>query len=238
MTLSKWRVNDYNSAKIWLDEGRKKWERPLYIRHLRVYKRPNGIAISAPWYKEDLITYHADGTVTIQAPPQSSHWGGAWSPLRSQTTRRNILEFSGIQAIEQKNFKCYLTFTDAVKTPPKIQGCRVCKQRGKLDGWCSPVYCDNEDNCTIHPIDASQTNNIYRRAWHYKECGHGKIGGHTLPLAQHCYACGGTRKRDYGSKLTSFLWDGTAIKLKDGQLVKQPPTELEKRIAAYVKLDT
>lgn len=235
--MNHWNVRDYDTAKMWLDGGRKKWERPLYIRHLRVYKRPNGIAISAPWYKQDLITYHPDGTVTIQAPSQQSHWGGSWSPLRSQTTRRNILDFSGIQAIEQRNFNCYITFTDAPTTPPKIQGCRVCKQRGKVDGWCSAVYCDNDSSCKLHPETASSIGNIYRRSWHHTECEHGKLGGHSTPLTEECYACKGTRKRDYGSKLVTYLWDGSPLKLKDGKLVKQPPTELEKRIAAYVKLD-
>jgi hypothetical protein len=35
-----------------------------------------------------------------------------------------------------------------------------------------------------------------------------------------------------------MAWDGSPLRLLNGKLVKQPPTELEKRIAAYVKLDS
>jgi hypothetical protein len=55
---------------------------------------------------------------------------------------------------------------------------------------------------------------------------------------RECHYCNGTGKQDYGSKLISMVWDGSPLKLKDGSLVKREPTELEKRIAAYVKLDS
>jgi hypothetical protein len=45
-------------------------------------------------------------------------------------------------------------------------------------------------------------------------------------------------RREYGNNLISIAWDGSPIRLKDGNLVKQPPTELERRIASYVKLDS
>ena len=53
--------------------------------------------------------------------------------------------------------------------------------------------------------------------------------------AHECYYCGGTGKRDYGSKLISLQWDGFPVRLREGKVIKQEPTELEKRIANYVK---
>jgi len=231
MAISKWHVRDYATASVYLSEGRKKYERPLYMRGLRLIKTGTDIHVLDKWAQFSPVTYHADGTVTIQGPTNSL----GWNSLRSQTVRYNILQFSGIKQIYQKNFQCRLVFQDAVITPPKIQGCRICSQTGKVDAWCQTGSCYNELPCAEHP-DAVKVNQYSR--WHQYPCEHGVTGGHNIKRAQECWSCSGTGKRDYGSKLTSMLWDGSAIKLRDGKLVKQEPTELEKRIAAYVKLDS
>jgi hypothetical protein len=61
------------------------------------------------------------------------------------------------------------------------------------------------------------------------------LDGHQVKHGQQCYSCNGNGYRDYGSKLVSLIWDGSPLRIRDGSLVKQPPTELEKRIAAYVQ---
>lgn len=231
MAISKWRVKDYDTASVYLSEGRKKYERPLYMRGLRLIKTGTDIHVVDKWAQFSPVIYHADGTVTIEAPTNSLRW----NPLRSQTVRYNILQFSGIKQIYQKNFQCHVIFQDAVLTPPKIQGCRTCSQTGLIDAWCGSSSCYNELPCAEHPNAAPA--NSYAR-WHHCPCEHGVIGGHMIKRSRPCYSCNGTRKRDYGSRLTSMVWDGSAIKLKDGKLVKREPTELEKRIAAYVKLDS
>jgi hypothetical protein len=236
MAISKWSVKDYDTANVYLSEGRKKWKRPLYMRGLHLTKLSNGdIAINDRWSNMTPVVYHRDGTVTISAPTVMTHWGGTWNTLRSTTVRYNILQFSGLKGIKQKQFECYLTFQDAVETPPKIQGCRQCKQTGRMDSWCNSTYCSNEWPCEDHP-DAQQ--GASPSSWHKVPCEHGVLHGHEVKQGQQCYFCNGSRKRDYGSKLTTFKWDGSPIKLKDGNLIKRPPTELEKRIAAYVQLSS
>ena len=235
MAISKWSVTDYDTASVYLSEGRKKWTRPLYMRGLRLTKRSNGdIAINDNWSNMTPVIYHKDGTVTIEAPTVATHWGGTWQTLRSQTVRYNIRQFSGLKDIKQQNYQCYLTFQDAEVTPPKIQGCRTCKQTGRIDSWCNSSYCSNEWPCAEHP-EAVQGTNVN---WHKIPCEHGVLNGHEVKRGQQCYSCNGTRKRDYGSRLATFKWDGSPLKLKDGNIVKRPPTELEKRIAAYVQLQS
>jgi hypothetical protein len=234
MAISKWSVKDYDTANIYLSEGRKKWTRTLYMRGLHATKLSNGdIAIIDRWHQFSPVVYHPDGTVTIQAPQKTTHWGGTWNTLKSHTVRYNILQFSGLKGIQQRNFECYITFQDAVESPPKIQGCRQCKQSGRVDSWCSANYCSKELPCAEHP-DATSSSS--RSSWHKTPCEHGVSDGHQVKQGQQCYYCNGAGKRDYGSKLASFKWDGSPIKLKDGNLIKRPPTELEKRIAAYVQL--
>jgi len=236
MAISKWSVTDYDTASVYLSEGRKKWTRPLYMRGLRLTKRSNGdIAINDNWSNMTPVIYHKDGTVTIEAPTVATHFGGTWQTLRSQTVRYNIRQFSGIKDIKQQNYQCYLTFQDAEVTPPKIQGCRTCKQTGRIDSWCNSSYCSNEWPCAEHP-EAVQGTSV--SSWHKVPCEHGVLNGHEVKRGQQCYSCNGTRKRDYGSRLETFKWDGSPLKLKDGNIVKRPPTELEKRIAAYVQLQS
>jgi hypothetical protein len=230
--INKWSVRDYDTATIWLQEGRKKYVRPLYMRGLYMSKVSNGdIVITDKWAQFNPVVFHRDGTKTIQAPVINRPWG-SWNSLSSQTVRYNILQFSGIAQIYQKNFECHLVFQDALTTAPKIQGCKTCKQTGKMDSWCNSTYCSNDWPCAEHP-DAVQ--GASASSWHKVPCEHGVLHGHEVKQGQQCYYCNGTRKRDYGSKLISLIWDGSPLRIKNGSLVKQPPTELEKRIAAYVQ---
>ena len=238
MTRGAWHVKDYDSAKTYLSGGHKKWDRPMYVRGLRVQSRNKDIAIMDKWYSFEPILFHPDGTLTIQAPQSvPTNWGGSWNPLHSQSVRRNIREFSGLTNVFQRAGTIYITTQDALRTPSKIQKCRTCHGLGLVDSWCSPPSCNNNFPCTDHPewkpnFSSSNYN------WHYGKCPHGNTDSHTVPKSQDCYHCKGVGFREYGNKLISMAWDGSPIRLKDGNLVKQPPTELEKRIAAYVKLDS
>jgi hypothetical protein len=209
------------------------------MRGLYMTKINNGdIVITDKWTNFNPVVFHPDGTKTIQAPIVNGPWGN-WNPLRSQTVRYNILQFSGIAKIYQKDFKCNLVFQDALTTKPKVQGCRLCKRTGALDSSCSPPTCwkgtlgdNNTYTCLEHP-DAV-ISSAYNRH-HTLPCEHNQMDWHTVPKGQKCYSCNGMGMRDYGSKLISLIWDGSPLRIKDGSLVKQPPTELEKRIAAYVQ---
>jgi len=230
--INKWSVKDYDTATIWLKEGRKKTTRPLYMRGLYMTKIQNGdIVITDKWSQFNPVIFHPDGTKTIQAPQIHNLWG-SWNSLRSQTVRYNILQFSGIAQIYQKNFKCHLVFQDALTTKPKIQGCRFCRKTGMMDSWCNGSYCSNDWPCSEHPNGVQGSS---RSSWHKVPCEHGVLDGHQVKHGQKCYSCNGNGYRDYGSKLVSLIWDGSPLRIKDGSLVKQPPTELEKRIAAYVQ---
>jgi hypothetical protein len=238
MTRGAWHVTDYDTAKSYLSGGHKKWDRPLYVRGLRVQSRSKDIAIVDKWYNFEPILFHPDGTLTIQAPQAiPNNWGGTWNPLRSQGVRRNFKDFSGLQGMFQKNGTVYITTQDASRTPSKIQKCRTCHGLGLVDSWCSPSYCSNPFPCEEHPEFEEPAKNRYG-SWHYGKCLHGNSDSHNVPKSQDCYHCKGVGLREYGNNLISIAWDGSPIRLKDGNLVKQPPTELEKRIAAYVKLDS
>jgi len=238
MTRGAWHVTDYDTAKSYLSGGHKKWDRPLYVRGLRVQSRSKDIAIVDKWYNFEPILFHPDGTLTIQAPQSvPNNWGGSWNPLRSQGVRRNFKDFSGLQGMFQKAGTIYITTQDALRTPSKIQKCRTCHGLGLVDSWCSPRYCNNSLPCEDHPEVQVTAGNNYA-SWHYGKCPHGISDSHTVPKSQDCYHCKGVGLREYGNNLISIAWDGSPIRLKDGNLVKQPPTELEKRIAAYVQLDS
>jgi hypothetical protein len=235
MTRGAWHVKDYDAAKAYLSGGHKKWDRPLYVRGLRVQSRNKDIAIVDKWFGFEPILFHPDGTLTIQAPiSMPTAWGGSWNTLRSQSVRRNIKEFSGLQGVFQKAGVVYITTQDALRTPSKIQKCRTCRGLGLVDGWCSPPYCNKAFPCDEHP-EWKPKNTSY---WHQGLCPHGNTDSHKTPKSDACYYCKGVGLREYGNNLISIAWDGSPIRLKDGNLVKQPPTELEKRIAAYVQLDS
>ena len=238
MTRGAWHVTNYDAAKTYLSGGHKKWDRPLYVRGLRVQSRNKDIAIVDKWFQFEPILFHPDGTLTIQAPQAiPTAWGGSWNPLRSQSVRRNIKEFSGLQGLFQKAGVIYITTQDALRTPSKIQKCRGCSGTGLIDSWCSPPYCNNPFPCANHPEwQPNKSSSTYN--WHYGKCPHGGADSHSVPKSQSCYRCKGVGLYEYGNNLISIAWDGSPIRLKDGNLVKQPPTELEKRIAAYVKLDS
>jgi hypothetical protein len=229
--MGAWWISNYDEAKVYLAGGRKKWDRPMYMRGLRLQNHGKDIAIVDKWYGFNPVLFHPDGTLTIQAPPSPTNWGGTWNPLRSQGVRYNIKHFGKLQGVFQKGGNIYITTQDALRTPSKVQKCRSCSGHGLVDSWCSPPYCKNHIPCADHP-QATQ------RYWHYSACEHGQSDSHKIIKGQQCYRCSGTGKFDYGNKLISITWDGSPLRLKDGNIVKQPPTELERRIAAYVKLDS
>jgi hypothetical protein len=225
---------NYDLAKDYLAGGRKKHDRPLYDRGLRLWKinkwsPTSDITIGWPGYGDGYITYHNDGTTTLNCSPKQAHWGGTWSPLRSYSTRFTIQRYTGI-TIVQRNFNFYIEEVNGGYTPPKIQGCRQCKQTGLVDKYCYPSTCYAgyaAGQCPDHP-DATGI-------WHHVPCEHGNTDGHTIPRGQTCYFCGGTKKRDYGSKPIRIQWDGSPLKVKDGKIVRVEPSALERMLANYVQ---
>ena len=237
---------DWNDADTYLKGGRKKYERPLYDRSLRMW-RENRYApdsdINIGWLfngqSNAFVLYHKDGSMSIQGGSQHTHFGGTWTPLRSQSVRLTIQRYAGIQVL-QRNFKFYLQEQGAGTTPPKIQGCRKCSQTGKVDGWCHSVTCwngkrDDEDmfECLEHP-DAVQMNSY--STWHVLPCVHNITGGHEIKRGQECYSCGGSGKRDYGSKPFRTLWDGSPLRVRNGKIIKSTAaTLLERMITDHVE---
>jgi hypothetical protein len=235
---------DWLWADAFLKGGRKKYERPLYDRSLRIWKENKWDAdspISIGWKyggsTNSFVTYYKDGTTTINGEQTTTHWGGVWSPLRSHSVRLTIHRYAGIQVV-QRNFKFYLQEDGASLTSPKIQGCRTCKQTGLVDLWCYSQTCykverDGEKvSCPEHPdMDITRAWGM----WHTAPCEHGLVNPHNVPRAQTCHSCNGTKKRDYGSKPKRTLWDGSPLRLRDGQIINAIPTALERMIADYVQ---
>jgi hypothetical protein len=227
------RVYDYVTAELWLKGGKKKTERPLYTRGARLFQRADHIAVALGWAQSyDVVLYYPDGTTTIQSVSPN----GYWNPLWSQGVRGIIRDFSGVHDVHQRDSKWYIVEANPAVTPPKIQGCRICKSSGMQDELCwGPGTCYRELPCELHPtvqVDPQRPN----ARWHdADQCTHGKAAKHMMYKAHECYYCGGTGKRDYGSKLVSLQWDGFPVRLREGKVIKQEPTELEKRIANYVK---
>jgi hypothetical protein len=233
----------YDDWQTYLSNGRKKYERTLYDRGYRIqyankFNKSSDIQIVMPWVNNyPLITIHPDNIRTLQSPGTvTTHWGGTWDPLRAYSVRFTIFKYTGIEVV-QRNFQFKLYEQDAKLTPSKIQGCRMCSQTGKIDGYCNSPICwegeivDEVFSCPDHP-EAIQFN-AYTR-YHSLPCEHGHIGqGHTVKRRDQCYSCGGVGRREYGGKKVSVPWDGSPIRVQNGNIYKQPLTDLERIVAAY-----
>ena len=238
----------WQDASDFLSKGRKKYERPLYDRGLRIWKTNKWDAnsdINVGWKfggnSNTFVTYHKDGTTTILGSTQHKNWGGTWTPLRSQSVRLTIFRYAGITVL-QRNFKFYLEENGAPITPPKIQGCRKCAQTGLVEKFCSSTNCysaelisNTEIKCSIHPGDI--THPQYGYGSHPVPCEHGHIGWHKVPRGQKCSSCNGNKKRDYGSKPERTLWSGQPLRLRDGKIIQTNATQsaLERMMADVIE---
>ena len=241
-----YRVHKYADWQNYLANGRNKWERTLYdgqrnrIQYADKWNKTGDIQIVNAWTnRHPLITIHPDDTMTLKGGRVSTNWGGSFTCLDSQSMRYTIWKYAGIQ-VNRRNFKFYITERDGLLTPSKIQGCRSCKQTGAVDSWCSPSLCwdvittnDGVSSCPSHPdLDVTTS---FRWNRHLIPCPHGEEIGHTVKRGQECYACGGTKKREYGGKKVSVLWDGSPIRVQNGNIYKQPLTDLERMLANHVR---
>ena len=233
---------DWDWADTFLRNGRKKYERPLYDRGLRIWKTNkwdanSNISIGHKWnLSNPFVTYHKDGTTTISA----EQWPNGWSALRGYSTRFTIFRYAGIHVM-QRNFKFYLTEDNAPLSLPKIQGCRTCAQSGLLDGWCYSRTCyegsqdaDGRMHCETHP-DATYIGINHQYSWHSVPCPHGLSDGHEVKKGIVCSTCRGSKKHDYGSKPERMLWNGSPLRLRDGKIIKSAATLLERMVADYVE---
>ena len=233
---------DWDWADTFLKAGRKKYERPLYDRGLRIWKTnkwdaDSDISIGYRWnLSNPYVTFHKDGTTTISA----EQYANGFSSLRGYSTRFTMLRYAGISVV-QRNYKFYLIENDAPLTPPKIQGCRTCSRSGLVDGWCYSGSCyDGELNdngrmhCPTHP-DATYIGQLHQYRWHSMECKHGKTDGHQVTKELLCPTCEGAAVYDYGSKPERTQWAGTPLRLRDGKIIKSAATLLERMVADYVE---
>ena len=112
----------------------------------------------------------------------------------------------------------------------------MCSQTGLINGWCNTNACwdvtDELNGCSTHP-DIKLSEVDIQRGRHIMVCEHGSNTAHIVKRSQQCYSCNGTKKRDYGSKRVSLPWDGSPIKVENGNIVKKPLTDLERIVAAY-----
>ena len=221
--------NRYQEAKDYLAGGRKKYDRPMYWRYMRMREtREGGIALYTPWLNQDVVKYNPDDTLTIQLPSVRTGWG-YYNTKSSQSLRAVLATVGGFNDIRLKNGVLQLYPRAVSFTAPKVQGCRQCKQTGLVDMYCSPRYCYGTGQC-------GEQNCVNTNNWHRMPCAHGNMDHHNVPRGTTCIWCNGTRKRDYGSKIVTIPWDGSPLRVKDGEIVKTPLTELEKALAAYVKV--
>jgi hypothetical protein len=232
----------YADWQTYLAGGRKKYERTLYdrgyrIRYANKFNKTSDIQIVMPWLSyHPIITIHPDNTRTLYVPNSiPTSWGGSYNPLRSYSVRFTIFKYTGVEVV-QRNFAYRLYEQDAKITPPKMQGCRMCSQTGRLDSWCNAIHCWDVDSttgmCPAHPDTALSPTDVQRNR-HIIPCEHGDMAGHTVKRGAQCYYCNGTKKQDYGSKRVSLAWDGSPIKVENGNIVRKPLTDLERIVAAY-----
>lgn len=229
-----------------LDRGRKKYERPAYDRGLRVVKEnrwayDTDIHIGWNHYGsiKPFVTWHSDGTQTIQAVKPNVN---GWHPLSSMSVKLTIQRYSGIQVV-QRNYKHYILDYDAPRTPSKIQGCRSCKQTGRVDSWCGYNICWNVEvdadvfYCPKHPdmnLEALVTGGLMR---HIVPCVHNELNSHTVPGGQQCYSCSGSGKKEYGNKVAKMLWNGQPLRIRDKKVIHTPAPQsiIERMMADVVK---
>lgn len=229
----------YAEAATYMKHGRKKHVRPLYTSgmYMRFINGNGDLGVFNKWSNQDFVIYHRDDSITIQAQPVAT-WGN-YHPLLGQGLRDVIRRFAHLEGVYKHNHKFYILPQDHDITPAKIQKCRACHGSGKIDEWCYISRCYSEP-CEEPNAVYSVSNRLSLIRTHIKTphthlCEHGEKEGHTIPKGRDCYYCNGAGKRDYGSKPVGIVWDGSPIRLRDGKLVNQIPTDLEKAIAAYVK---
>jgi len=235
-------VDNYQSAADWLSRGKRKWERPLYTRGLALRRVPgtgnittsSDIEVFCRWNQQTLVTYHADGTTTIQAKNYQTHWGRSHNPLYSWSTRTVYRDFANLRDVYQRKHKIHVVFQDAKNKPGKLCKCRRCGGSGLVDGWCQVWWCSYGKECTIQPrwepLEGSPS------LEHKHPCEHGQTQSHYIPRAETCSRCNGSGKAVYGAGYQSMLWDGSPLRLQQGILINHKPSELEKAIAAYVSI--
>lgn len=219
-------VDNYQSADTWLSRGRRKWERPLYTRGLALRRVPgtgnlttsSDIEVFCRWNRQTLVTYHADGTTTIQAKNYQTHWGGSYNPLYSWSTRTVWRDFANLRDVYQRKHKIHVVFQDAKTKPGKLRKCRRCNGLGLLDGYCHLWW------------------NSGRQVESRQPCEHGETTSHWTHKTETCSRCNGTGKALYGAGYETMLWDGSPLRLQQGILINHKPSELEKAIAAYVSI--
>lgn len=235
------------SYAFWTDylaKGRKKYERTLYdrgyyIRRANRFKQGGDYEI---YQKYDpscaLVTIHPDDTFTINSQPSTYSWGGGYTPLMFYSNRLTVQRYAGVEVVVRKRV-LQIIERDAQRKPVKLQGCRECKQTGKTDLYCYPSHCWNistnlvgKPKCEDHPdFDLSLLSPNKR--WHYVPCEHGKHDMHVVPRGGTCGFCNGAKKREYGGQIIMVPWDGSPIRVQNGNIYKQPLTELERMVAAY-----
>lgn len=231
--------DNYDDAVRWLMNSKKivnrGVRRTMYYYGMRLERRsPTSIAAYVPWSQNDIATYYADNTMTIELPIVTSKWNTnyQYSSLHSQGHRRLARYLSGVDDIYIRRGVGYLLERDHKFTPSKIQKCRTCSGVGKVDSHCYPNYCQRGYNNTVCPDHPNEQLN--KGGWHNIPCEHGHTSSHAIPNNLTCYKCNGNGKFDYGNKPIALVWDGSPIRIKDGNLYRREPSELEKRIAAYV----
>jgi len=82
-------IPDWNWGSTFLSGGRKKYERPLYDRGLRIWKENKWDAdspINIGWHfgggTSKFVTFHKDGTTVISGIDTVTHWGSTWNPFK------------------------------------------------------------------------------------------------------------------------------------------------------------
>lgn len=222
-------IDSYTDAVRYLQGGRNKNDRPLYTGGLRLQRHSNGdICVFATWIRESIVTIHPNDVRTIRVDGTNT----SYNPLYSQSVRRLIAQYSGLTRVFQKKGKFYIVPNDYTLTPPKIQKCRRCSSQGLISSWCMGHTCwSSACDPETRVVTISRSNQ-----YHHHPCEHGYVHSHEIPLSRTCYSCNGSGKMDYGSNPVAMLWDGSPLRLIDGNPINSKPTDLEKAIAAYVNL--
>lgn len=207
----------FADAAAYLAGGRNPRDRPI-ANNTRL-RRIDDDTIAVVFHDTAVVTYHADGMMTI--------YGGGWD---SMSTRRRIAEYSPMR-LSTSGGQWIIGWTGE-HTEPKIAKCRTCKHRGR---WMETRYCHGprqwgptwcHGGTTVHDValDAHLSNfDAYLASARVVACEHGHELDHATVACEHghldttahavgeyeivCGRCDGTGMADYGSKAIPILTD-------------------------------
>lgn len=219
MTSNRWNaiVHDYDSAKAYIDRGRKKIFRTLYHKRLYATYRNDGASIGIHFknWGPDLIRYLPNGLAIIALDRSFSY----------PSTRDVLVRYANLEGLVQRNHKLYLlqegdTFTDTRKVP-----CPKCRGKGVHWYQCNGQK-DNARNKNTNRFRYQEVRTFSGQTFTVYGCNclqsNPNLNPNNHRAKIECRFCNGVGYRDLGGKRKAFQWDGDplTIDLATGKILQ------------------